>query len=403
MPSANDKTALLTEPSEKRTLPTFQGAIFEDSEAHLDARVEWSDLDGDPVTLPWKQQLRLSIKSVAQLSKIIELSPEEREGALLAEKQGLPLAITPYYASLMDREDPNCPIRRQVVPLIAEDTTARGDLRDPLGEEAHESAPNLVQRYPDRALLLVTDQCAVYCRFCTRSRMVGGGLGPRPLSDLDQAFDYLRAHPEIKDVIVSGGDLLSMATNKIRRVLSELRLIPHIETIRLGTRVPSAMPQRIDEELLSTLAEFHPIWIMAHFNHPKELTPRAEEGLNLLANRGFPVMNQAVLLRGINDDVETLTELFRRLVRNRVRPYYLLQMDPVNGTSHLRTDLERGPELMEGLQGKLSGIAIPKLIVDLPGGWGKIPYSPSYVLRKGEGHVVFRSPRDGREVAYWDA
>lgn len=349
----------------------------------------------------WGSQIRNAVRTVASLSAKLQLSPEELAGALAAERAGLPISITPYYLSLCDVHDPSCPIRKQVVPHALEGRTVEGDLRDPLGEEAHEVAPELIQRYPDRALLLVTDRCAVYCRFCTRSRIVGTGGGPRSEMRLMPAFEYLRTHPEVRDVIVSGGDPLAMSTSRIVRVLQALRYIPSVETIRIATRMPVALPQRITNELISALKPFHPIWIMTHFNHPKELTAQAREGLRRLADGGFPVMNHTVLLRGVNDDSAVLSELFRGLVRERARPYYLLQADPVRGTGHLRTPLDTGLRIMSELQGRLSGIALPKFIVDTPGGLGKVPVSPNYIVSRGAGVTRFRTHR-GLEVDYFD-
>ncbi|HEY6560891.1 MAG TPA: KamA family radical SAM protein [Polyangiaceae bacterium] len=349
----------------------------------------------------WRWQLRHSVRSLEDLAARIQLTPDEHAGVRAALAEGFPLAITPYYLSLCDPHDVACPIRRQVVPHAAESVTTPGDLRDPLGEEAHEVAPELIQRYPDRALLLVSDRCAVYCRFCTRSRMVGSGGGPRSLERLAPALAYLREHPEVRDVIVSGGDVLCMSTARIASLLSALRAIPSVETIRLATRVPVVLPQRIDPELLAALRPYHPLWVMTHFNHPKELTPRAQQACRDLADAGFPVMNQTVLLRGVNDDAAVLTRLFRGLVRERVRPYYLLQMDPVRGTGHLRTPLAVGIGIMEQLQGRLSGIALPKFIVDTPGGFGKVPAGPDYVVASAPGRTRFRTPR-GVEVDYVD-
>ena len=349
----------------------------------------------------WGSQMRNAVRTVAALSERLRLSPEELAGAGAAERAGLPISITPYYLSLCDVHDPNCPIRKQVVPHALEGRSVEGDLRDPLGEESHEVAPELIQRYPDRALLLVTDRCAVYCRFCTRSRIVGTGGGPRSEMRLLPAFEYLRAHPEIRDVIVSGGDPLAMSTSRIARVLQALRMIPSVETIRIATRMPVALPQRITNELISALRPFHPVWIMTHFNHPKELTAQARESLRRLADGGFPVMNHTVLLRGVNDDSAVLAELFRGLVRERARPYYLLQTDPVRGTGHLRTPLDTGLRIMSELQGRLSGIALPKFIVDTPGGLGKVPVGPNYVVSRGAGVTRFRTHR-GVEVDYFD-
>jgi lysine 2,3-aminomutase len=349
----------------------------------------------------WRFQLRHAVRSADELSQRLTLSPEELEGARAAEASGFPIAITPYYLGLADPKDPACPIRRQVVPTGHERREVPGDLRDPLGEEAHEVAPELVQRYPDRALLLVTDRCAIYCRFCTRSRIVGAGGGPRSDDRLAPAYRYLESHPEVRDVIVSGGDPLAMATERLLRVIERLRQIPSVETIRLATRVPVALPQRITEELVSALKPHHPLWVMTHFNHPKELTDLSRAALVRLADAGFPVMNQSVLLRGINDDSRVLAELFRGLVRVRVRPYYLLQADPVRGTGHLRTPLSTGIRIFEELQGKLSGIALPKLIVDTPGGFGKVPVGPEWVVHRADGVTRFRTPR-GNEVDYFD-
>ncbi len=354
---------------------------------------------GDPAD--WRWQLRHTVRTADELAARLELSEDELAGARHAEESGFPLAITPYYLGLCDVKDPGCPIRRQVVPRLSETREVPGDLRDPLGEEAHEVAPELVQRYPDRALLLVTDRCAVYCRFCTRSRMVGDGGGPRSEERLERAYAYLEKHPEVRDVIVSGGDPLAMSTDRLVRVLARLRRIESVETIRLATRVPVALPQRITSELLDALKPHHPLWLMTHFNHPRELTDVSRAALLSLVDAGFPVMNQTVLLRGVNDDARVLTELFRGLVRCRVRPYYLLQADPVRGTGHLRTSLARSIALFEELQGKLSGIALPKLIVDTPGGFGKVPVGPEWVVHRRPGVTRFRTPR-GVEVDYVD-
>lgn len=349
----------------------------------------------------WTWQLQNSIRSAEGLDRALGLSIEERRAAERAERAGFPIAVTPHYLGLIDKADPQCPLRRQVVPGPEEGAPVRGDLRDPLGEEAHEVAPELVQRYPDRALLLVSDRCAVYCRFCTRSRMVGAGGGPRSLARLAPAFAYLEAHPEVRDVIVSGGDPLAMKTERLLRIIERLRAIASVETIRLATRVPVALPQRITPELLDALRPHHPLWVMTHFNHPRELCVEARAALSRLADAGFPVMNQTVLLRGVNDDPATLTELFRALVRQRARPYYLLQTDPVRGTGHLRTPVQTGIDIMEALQGRLSGIALPKLILDSPGGFGKVPFGPEYLLERGSGRTLVRTPR-GNTVEYWD-
>jgi lysine 2,3-aminomutase len=355
-------------------------------------RADWRD---------WRWQLRHAVASADDLARALPLTTAELEGARRAEGQGLPLRITPYYLSLVDRGDPACPVRVQCVPDAREGVEVLGDLGDPLGEVAHEVAPHLVQRYPDRVLLLATDRCAVYCRFCTRSRIVGAGDGAVPVDALAPAFAWLRAHPEVRDVIVSGGDPLAMATDRIVRLVAAVRAIESVETIRLATRVPVTLPMRVTRELVRALRPFHPLWVMTHFNHPKELTKDAVAACTRLADAGFPVMNQTVLLAGVNDDAGVLAELFRGLVRARVRPYYLLQADPVRGTSHLRTPLARGVELMEALQGHVTGIALPKLICDTPGGHGKVPLGGHPVVTGHGGRTPLKTFR-GKVIEYVD-
>lgn len=350
----------------------------------------------------WRAQARRAARSLAELEAALVLTDSERRGIARAEAEGLPVSITPYYLGLVDRHDPACPIRLQCVPRADEALTVEGDLDDPLGEVAHEVAPHLVQRYPDRALLVATDRCGVYCRFCTRSRIVGDGAGAVPLDALEPAFRYLEAHPEVRDVIVSGGDPFVMATDKLVRLVARLRTIESLDTIRLATRTPVTMPQRITTELVEALRPHHPLWVMTHFNHPKELTPESLAACARLADAGFPVMNQAVLLRGVNDDADVLERLFRGLVRARVRPYYLLLADPVKGTGHLRTSFAEGVAIMARLQGRLTGIALPKLICDTPGGRGKVPVVPDYVVDTSvPGRTVLETFR-GEHVTYVD-
>jgi lysine 2,3-aminomutase len=349
----------------------------------------------------WRWQLRHAVGSVDSLARALPLTERELDGARRAEQRGLPIRITPYYLGLIDPSDPACPIRRQCVPDGREADVVEGDLPDPLGEVSHEVAPHLVQRYPDRVLLLSTDRCAVYCRFCTRSRMVGGGEGAVSLEALAPAFAWLRAHPEVRDVIVSGGDPLAMATDRVARLVAAVREVPSVETIRLATRVPVTLPMRITRELLRALRPYHPIWVMTHFNHPKEVTSEAFDACTRLADAGFPVMNQTVLLAGVNDDEAVLEGLFRALVRARVRPYYLLQADPVQGSSHMRTPLARGLEIVSRLQGRLSGIALPKFICDTPGGRGKVPLGPEAIVARSPGKTTLRTFR-GEEVDYVD-
>lgn len=360
--------------------------------SHSDAS-HWGD---------WRWQARHAVTNLQGLDKALTLTEAERIGAARAIAAGLPISITPYYLSLCDVDDPSCPIRLQCVPRTDEGVAVRGDMRDPLGEEAHEVAPHLIQRYPDRVLLLATDRCGVYCRFCTRSRLVGAGGGARPMAALEPAFAWIEAHEEIHDVIVSGGDPCLMSTERLARLLRRLRTIDHVQYVRLATRAPVTLPQRITPDLCRAIRESHEAtWVMTHFNHPKELTDEARAACACLADAGLPVMNQTVLLRGVNDRAEVLEELFRGLVRSRIRPYYLLQMDPVAGTGHLRTPLRCGIELMAALQGRVSGIALPKLIVDTPGGLGKVPVGRNYLVSETDGVAVLETFR-GDFVEYYD-
>lgn len=352
-------------------------------------------------TSDWKWQARHAVTDLAALEKALELTTEERAGAERALADGFPLSITPYYLSLCDPQDPSCPIRQQCVPVAAEGVPVPGDLRDPLGEEPHSVAPHLIQRYPDRVLLLATDRCAVYCRFCTRSRMVGAGGGARPLAELQPALDFIRSQKELKEVILSGGDPLVMSDRRLQALLQELSQIPHLMYIRVASRAPVTLPQRVTPELCQVLRTHPSTWLMTHFNHPKELSTEACQALRLLADHGIPTMNQTVLLRGVNDNAATLEALFRGLLQNRVRPYYLLQTDPVVGTGHLRTPLSTGLSIMEQLQGRISGIALPRFIVDTPGGHGKVPVATNTIVRQGEGRTTLRTFR-GAEIDYID-
>jgi lysine 2,3-aminomutase len=349
----------------------------------------------------WRAQLAHAITDLAGLERQFVLTASERRGVERALSGGFPLSITPYYAGLIAPDDKHCPIRRQCIPHADEAVEVPGDLRDPLGEEANEVAPHLVQRYPDRALLIATDRCSVYCRFCTRSRMVGNGGGARSLASLEPAFAYLRAHPEVQEVIVSGGDPLVMKSERIASLLERLSEIESLGNLRVASRTPVTLPQRITAELCRALRSFPSVWLMTHFNHPRELSVESRRAIALLVDHGIPVMNHTVLLRGVNDDADTLEALFRGLVRARARPYYLLQADPVRGTGHLRTPLATGLTIMEQLQGRLSGIALPKFIVDTPNGRGKVPVGPDYVVTRAEGVTTLRTFR-GELVDYID-
>lgn len=349
----------------------------------------------------WRAQVRGAATTLEALEARLTLTEAEREGIRRALSTGLPLSITPYYLGLVDPADPTCPIRLQCVPRVEEGHEVEGDLRDPLGEEAHEVAPHLVQRYPDRVLLLATDLCGVYCRFCTRSRIVGGGEGATPLDALEPAFAWIAGHTEIHDVIVSGGDPGLLGDERIARVLDRLAHIPHVDTVRFATRVPVTLPQRVTPGFVAALRAHPAAWLMTHFNHPKELTPDARRACAALVDGGVPIMNQTVLLARVNDDAATLEALFRGLVRARVRPYYLLQADVARGTAHLRTPLRRGVELISKLQGRLSGIALPKLVVDTPGGRGKVPLGPEWRVAETTGRTTLVTFR-GELVDYVD-
>ena len=338
----------------------------------------------------WQWQMRNSIKSLPQLEGKIQLTAEEHAGVLLANTK-LAMGITPYFFNLIDPFDPNCPIRRQVIPRIEEMTYAPSDMADPCGEDHDMPVPGLVHRYPDRVLFLVTDRCASYCRYCTRSRVVSG-VGEQELTlDFDRAIEYLQKHTEVRDVLLSGGDALLLSDKKLHNLLSRLRAIEHIEFLRIGSRVPIFLPQRITPELCAMLKEFHPLFMSVHVNHPKELTEEVRGALGRLADAGIPLGNQSVLLRGVNDDAEIMKVLVQKLLRCRVRPYYLYQCDLIQGSSHLRTSVSKGLEIIEKLRGHTSGYAIPQYVIDGPGGGGKIPINPDYVVARLPDRIVLRN------------
>lgn len=342
---------------------------------------EWED---------WHWQLAHRIQTVDQLSRVISLSEEEKE-VLSHSLHSLRMAITPYYASLMDPDDPQCPIRMRAIPSRAESVMAPEDMADPLHEDVDSPVKGLTHRYPDRVLMLLSDQCAMYCRHCTRRRLAGEKDQARTYEDYDAMVDYVRQRPGIRDVILSGGDPLTMSTERLEYILSALRAIPHVEIIRIGTAAPAVMPMRITDELVSMLKKYQPIWINTHFNHPKELTPQAAEALGRLVDGGIVVGNQSVLLRGVNDCPYILKELFQQLVRLRVRPYKLYQCDLSQGIGHFRTSIASGIGVMEHLIGHTSGIAIPEYVVDLPGGGGKAPVNPRYLISQGDRIAIFRN------------
>lgn len=344
---------------------------------------EWNDSS-------W--QLRNRVQRLDQLSSLISLTPEEHEGVLLTENK-LAMGVTPHYFNLIDPADPLCPIRQQVIPRSGESIISPGELIDPCGEDESMPVPGLVHRYPDRVLFLVTDRCAAYCRYCTRSRVVSG-VGDQQLeTDFSRALRYLREHTEIRDVLLSGGDPLLLSDQKLYTILKGLREIPHIEFIRIGSRIPIFLPQRITPQLVSMLKEFHPLWMSVHTNHPKELTTEVRDALGRLADAGIPLGNQAVLLKGINDDPEILKTLFQKLLRCRVRPYYLYQCDLIQGSAHFRVPIQRGLEIMEQIRGYTTGYAVPQYVVDGPGGGGKIPLNPDYVVAKETDRWILKNYR----------
>jgi len=341
----------------------------------------------------WKWQLRNRITTAGELEQCIELNDQEKEDISRCLKT-FRMAISPYYASLMDKKDPYCPIRRQAVPTIEETRVLPCEMADPLNEEGESPVPNIVHRYPDRALFLVTHQCAMYCRHCTRRRTVGEEDLCITEKEIDVAVDYIAKTPEIRDVLISGGDPLTMSTAKLEGILSKLRKIEHVEIIRIGTRVPVVMPMRITSELTAMLKKYHPIWINTHFNHPKEITEDSVKACAALVDAGIPLGNQSVLLRGINDNTETMKELLLKLVHARVRPYYLYQCDLSQGIGHFRTRVETGIKIIHDLTGMISGYAVPKFVIDAPGGGGKVPMNPEYLLSMNDCLVTMRNYRD---------
>jgi lysine 2,3-aminomutase len=337
----------------------------------------------------WRWQLSHRIGDLTTLSQLIQLTPEEKAGLDATGK--FRVDITPYFASLIDPDNPDCPIRRQVLPLGRELVAFEGMMADSLAEEQDSPVPGLVHRYPDRVLMLLTTHCASYCRYCTRSRMVGEPSEAVGKQALDLQIDYLQKTPQVRDVLLSGGDPLTLSTVFLDYVLSRLRTIPHLEIIRIGSRVPAFLPQRITDELCAMLRQYHPLWLNIHVNHPHEITPEMSRALAKLADAGIPLGNQSVLLAGINDSLAIQKELVHKLVINRVRPYYLYQCDLVQGAGHFRTPIAKGIEIMEGLRGHTSGYAVPTYVVDAPGGGGKIPVAPQYLISQGVNKTVLRN------------
>jgi lysine 2,3-aminomutase len=349
----------------------------------------------------WRWQLKNRITTLQQLEEFIELTQEEREG-ILASSGRLAMAITPYFASLIDPYNPNCPIRRQAVPRIEESYRSPYDMVDPCGEDAHSPVPGLVHRYPDRALLIVTDQCAMYCRYCTRRRMVGAEENVISRNRLEDVYSYLRANKKIRDVLISGGDPLLLNEEILEDILLNLRNIPAIEIIRLGTRVPVTLPQRIETPLVEKLKKYHPVWMSIHFSHPKEITGDVKRACGLLADAGIPLGSQTVLLKGINDKQYIMKKLMHELLKIRVRPYYIYQCDPAIGTGHFRTPVSAGINIIEKLRGHTTGYAVPTFVIDAPGGGGKIPVAPVYLISQADGRVTLRNYQ-GKIFDYYES
>ncbi|MFA6217429.1 MAG: KamA family radical SAM protein [Candidatus Omnitrophota bacterium] len=364
--------------------PGKRGRDYQQISLYKDVNpLDWED---------WRWQLKNRVTKIEQISQIIKLTPEEEEG-LKNAKGRMAMAITPYWATLIDQEDTRCPIRRQAVPTLSEFQIGPYEMVDPCAEDRDSPAPHLVHRYPDRILLLVTEQCAMYCRHCTRRRLVGkedsGAVGS--LNKLDAALDYIRGNKKIRDVLISGGDPLLLEDDVLGDLLKKLRAIPHVEFLRIGTRVPVTLPQRITEGLISTLKKYSPIWMSIHFNHPKEITRRCKIACDMLSEAGVPLGSQTVLLQGINDRPYIMRKLMHDLLKIRVRPYYIYQCDPVKGSGHFRTPVAVGINIMEKLRGHTSGYAVPTYVIDGPGGGGKIPISSNYVLSQAKGKYVLRN------------
>jgi lysine 2,3-aminomutase len=350
----------------------------------------------------WKWQVRNRVRRLDRLEEILELTPDER-ASVIQRTGNLPIAITPYYLSLLSPTDPMQSLRRTHIPVAGEFIRGIGEDPDPLHEDHDTAVPGLVHRYPDRVLFLTTGFCSTYCRYCTRSRMVGETNGEYSfsVSQWEKAAQYIEAHPEVRDCLLSGGDPLSIGDDKLEWLLDRLRSIKHLEFLRIGTKIPVVMPQRITRKLTQMLKRFHPLWMSIHFTHPDELTPETIEACSRLADAGIPLGGQSVLLKGINDSVEVMKPLMQGLLRARVKPYYLYQCDPVSGSEHFRTSVEKGLEIIRGLRGHTTGYAVPQFVVDAPGGGGKIPLLPDYVLGR-DGDDLLLTNFEGGTYRYPD-
>jgi len=366
-------------PRTSRRTRDFRRTFFPEVADH-----DWND---------WRWQCRNRVRLLPHLERMLALSPHER-AALEGGGSLLPVGVTPYYLSLVSPDDPLHPLRRAVIPTTAEFQRSAGEADDPLNEDDQSPVPGMVHRYPDRVLLLISDYCSTYCRYCTRSRVVGHGTIRPTTSRLEEAFEYIRANPEIRDVLLSGGEPLSLSDEKLDWILGNLRAIPHVEMIRIGTKAPAVLPQRITPKLCRTLRRHHPLWMSLHFMHPEECTPETKRACALLADAGIPLGSQTVLLQGVNDDPETMKTLVHRLLMMRVRPYYLYQCDPISGSAHFRTPVEKGLEIIRSLRGFTTGYAVPTYVIDAPGGGGKIPLMPDAVIGRDGDSLLIRNYED---------
>jgi len=360
------------------------------NESHLERRKQFFGNVSDENWDDWKWQTSNRIKTAKDLKKYINLSKDE-ENTIEQVLGKLRMAITPYYLTLIDPDNPKCPIRQQAIPFGSELIKGENDIYDPLAEDHDSPVPGLTHRYPDRVLFLITDMCSTYCRHCTRRRFAGQKDTELKIDQINRAIEYIRDHEEVNDILLSGGDSFMVSDDRIEYILKKLREIDHVQVIRFGTRTPVVMPQRVTEKLVNMLKKYHPIWVNTHFNHPSELTPESKKAIDLLADAGIPVGNQSVLLRGINDCVHTMRKLVKGLISIRVRPYYLYQCDLSVGIEHFRTSVSKGIEIIEGLRGHISGIAVPTFVIDAPGGGGKIPVMPNYMISQAPGKVVLRN------------
>lgn len=338
----------------------------------------------------WRWQVSNRITTLEELEQVINLTDEEREGVKRCLK-ALRMAITPYYATLMDPNNDDCPVRKQGVPTVYETMFSNSDMNDPLDEGLDSPVPGLTHRYPDRVLLLITDQCSMYCRHCTRRRFAGQEDRTMPIKNIRRAIEYIKKHEEIRDVLLSGGDALCVSDSALDYILGSIRKIDHVEVIRIGTRTPVVMPQRITKELCDIIKKHHPVWVNTHFNHPNEITEEAKKACEMLIDAGIPMGNQSVLLKGINDCPYIMKRLVHELVMMRVRPYYLYQCDLSEGIEHFRTSVSTGIEIIEMLRGHTSGFAVPTFVVDAPGGGGKIPVNPQYVVSQSPDKIILRN------------